>query len=212
MKKILGMMFLAVIALTLIGCSALDPLSQFERVAAQEISSVQEFNDVTDEDTNDDEVEALYSGSIQVVSLSATTLDLTNQDKIDYIKSLFQLIRETHLENVALAESTKLSWDELILNIQVFRDSDLELLPDDKEILITYRNEIRTRRTEVRATFGDIKELFDELRGKYTIENLDMITENLEEVLNILDLRQEYITYLNQVILDVDLMITSYNS
>lgn len=212
MKKILGMMFLAVIALTLIGCSALDPLSQFERVAAQEISSVQEFNDVTDEDTNDDEVEALYSGSIQVVSLSATTLDLTNQDKIDYIKSLFQLIRETHLENVALAESTKLSWDELILNIQVFRDSDLELLPDDKEILITYRHEIRTRRTEVRATFGDIKELFDELRGKYTIENLDMITENLEEVLNILDLRQEYITYLNQVILDVDLMITSYNS
>ncbi|MBU1142639.1 MAG: hypothetical protein KKH92_03230 [Firmicutes bacterium] len=212
MKKILGMMFLAVIALTLIGCSALDPLSQFERVAAQEISSVQEFNDVTDEDTNDDEVEALYSGSIQVVSLSATTLDLTNQDKIDYIKSLFQLIRETHLENVALAESTKLSWDELILNIQVFRDSDLELLPDDKEILITYRHEIRTRRTEVRATFGDIKELFDELRGKYTIENLDMITENLEEVLNVLDLRQEYITYLNQVILDVDLMITSYNS
>jgi hypothetical protein len=212
MKKIFGIIFLSVIALMLVGCSALDPLSQFERVAKQEINHVQEFNDVLDSDTNDDEVEALTYSNIQLVSLSATTLDLSNQEKIDNIKSMFQMIRETHLENVALAESTKLSWDNLILNIEVFRDLENELLPDDREILIDYRTEIRTRRTEVRATFGDIKELFEELRGNYTIENLDQITENLEEVLGILELRQEYISYLSQVILDVDTIVLSYNS
>lgn len=212
MKKIFGIILLAVIALTLIGCSALDPLAQFERIAAQEITNVQGFNDIKDADTNDDEIEALNSSSVLIVSLSSTSLDLTNQDKIDYIKSLFELIRETHLENVALAESTKLSWDELKTNVQVFRDEDRELLPDDKYTLITYREDIRSRRTEVRDTFGDIKELFEELRGNYKIENLDMITENLEEVLDILELRHEYIIYLSQVIIDIDLMITAYNS
>ena len=212
MKKIFGIILILVITLTLIGCSALDPLAQFERIAAQEIINVQGFNDIKDADTNDEEIEMLVSSSNQIVSLSSTSIDLTNQDKIDYIRSLFVFIRETHQENVSLAESTKLSWNELKISIQEFKDENLEFLPDDKEILMTYRDDIRTRRAEVRDTFGDIKELFEELRGNYKIEHLDMVIENLEEVLDILELRHDYIVFLSQVIIDVDLMITSYNS
>ncbi|MDO9628458.1 MAG: hypothetical protein Q7I99_01040, partial [Acholeplasmataceae bacterium] len=163
MKKLLGVIVSLSMLLVLMGCTSLDALSQFERMASREVINTNSLNEIPQNDLDNQDVLTLSEGINLVVGLSSSTLEMTNSDKISYIKELFQSIRETHLENVELAKTTKTSWDELKNNIKIFRDSDFELSSDDKEMLITYRNELKSRRNEVKETFGDIKELFGEL-------------------------------------------------
>jgi PBP1b-binding outer membrane lipoprotein LpoB len=204
MKKLIALFTLVLLATLLVGCSTRDPLSNFMKAANSNISTIETFEAVESEDETG--VNALTSQSIQQVSLALTT----NQEKIAYIRTLFQDIKLLHAQNIIDANKVKTSWALLKTNAETFKSLELEMSSEDKATLRAARQLIVSERQTIMETRGEVYSLFLELRGKYTLENLDLIISNLEEVKVILEQRAAFITLFGHTVTDVNLIVESY--
>ncbi len=204
MKKLIALFTLVLFATVLIGCSALDPLENFIKAANSNVTTIEAFEAVESEDEIG--VNALTSQSILQVSLTLST----NQEKIAYIRTLFQDIKLLHAQNVIDANDVKTSWALLKTNAETFKSLGLEMSTEDKATLREARQLIVAERQTIMETRGEVYNLFLELRGKYTLENLDLIISNLEEVKVILEQRAAFITLFGQTVTDVNLIVESY--
>jgi hypothetical protein len=79
-----------------------------------------------------------------------------------------------------------------------------------KTLLEQQDNYSLTERQTILETRGVVYDLFLELRGKYNLENLDLIISNLEEVKAILEQRAAYIELFGTTIDEVNLIVVSY--
>jgi hypothetical protein len=204
MKKLIALFTLVLLATLLVGCSTRDPLSNFMKAANSNVTTIETFEAVESEDETG--VNALTSQSIQQVSLALTT----NQEKIAYIRTLFQDIKLIHAQNVIDANDVKTSWALLKTNAETFKSLELEMSSEDKATLRAARQLIVSERQTIMETRGEVYSLFLELRGKYTLENLDLIISNLEEVKVILEQRAAFITLFGHTVTDVNLIVESY--
>jgi PBP1b-binding outer membrane lipoprotein LpoB len=204
MKKLIALFTLVLLATLLVGCSTRDPLSNFMKAANSNINTIETFEAVESEDETG--VNALTSQSILQVSLALST----NQEKIAYIRTLFQDIKLLHAQNVIDANEVKTSWALLKTNAETFKSLELEMSSEDKATLRAARQLIVAERQTIMETRGEVYNLFQELRGKYTLENLDLIISNLEEVKVILEQRAAFITLFGQTVTDVNLIVESY--
>lgn len=207
MRKIMLGLFVILLGSLFVGCSALDPLSQFERAAGSNMTIIDEFEDVE----GDDNVAQLsIDGSIILLSATLDSSEMTDVEKVQYIKTLFQEIRVIHAENVLAGEEVRTSWQSLKTSIEQFREQELTLVDDDKSLIKLYRDALMDERTIILEDKGEIRALFVELRGKWNRENLDLIITNLEEIKNILEERQAFIQFVNDHVAAVHLMVEAY--
>jgi cytochrome c biogenesis protein ResB len=204
MKKIVSLSILVLLLTALVGCSALDPLSNFIKAADHNVSTIETFKAVEAEDETG--VNALTSQSMFQLSLSLST----DQEKIAYIRTLFQDIKLLHAQNVIDGNDVKTTWATLKSNAELFKSLELEMSVEDKAILRESRQLIVAERQTIMETKGEVYTLFLELRGKYNLENLDLIINNLEEVKVILEQRAAFILLFGQTITDVNLIVESY--
>lgn len=207
MKKIMLGLFIVLLGSVLVGCSALDPLSQFERAAGSNVAVMDDFEDVE----GDDDVAALsMEGSVVLLSTTLADGEMTDLEKVQYIKTLFQEIRVIHAENVLAGEQARTSWQSLKAHIATFREQELNLNDDDKALIRSYRATLAEERTNILADKGEVRALFVELRGKWNRDNLDLIITNLEAIKEILEKRSAFIDLVNESVVAVDVIVQSY--
>lgn len=204
MKKLLTIATLTLFTIVLVSCSALDPLSTFIKTADSNVSTMETFEAVETEDETS--VNALTSQSILEVSLDLST----DQEKVQYIRSLFQEIKLLHAHNVIDGNDVKTSWEALKSNAETFKSLELEMSEEDKDAIRAARQLLVNERQTILETRGVVRDLFLELRGKYNLENLDLIISNLEEVKAILEQRAAYIELFGTTINEVNVIVISY--
>lgn len=207
MKKIMLGLFVVLLGSVLVGCSALDPLSQFERAAGSNVTVIDEFEDVE----GDDDVAALsIEGSVVLLSTTLADGEMTDLEKVQYIKTLFQEIRVIHAENVLAGEQARTSWQSLKANVITFREQELALTDDDKALIKSYRDALVDERTNILEDKGEVRALFVELRGQWNRDNLDLIITNLEAIKVILQERSAFIDLVNESVVAVDVIVQAY--
>ncbi len=207
MKKIMLGLFVVLLGSLLVGCSALDPLSQFERAAGSNVTVISEFEDVE----GDDDVAALtLEGTTVLLSTTLLEGEMTDLEKVQYIKTLFQEIRVIHAENVLAGEEARTSWQTLKANVVIFREQELTLTEEDKATIQSYRQTLVDERTNILADKGEVRALFVELRGKWNRDNLDLIITNLEAIKVILQERSAFIDLVNESVIAVDAIVQTY--
>ncbi|MFH1694077.1 MAG: hypothetical protein ABH890_07365 [Bacillota bacterium] len=210
MKKVLSIFTIAMLVISLVGCQAQDALSVFERAASDEISLMASYEAIEETDVNNQTLDQLSFENIQQLSMTLGTDDMTNLEKIAYIRSLFEDIQIAHAQNILIRYENKDSWSALKLCVQAFRDAELTLTEDDQTILLTYKTEFSIRRLEVMETVGDIKEMLMELKGLYDLDHLDVIIQNFEAILDILEMRYDHMLFVQATLIDVNSILTSY--
>lgn len=212
MKKILLVVTIIALASSLAACAARDAFSVFERAASSEISLVDQYEAIQAADLNDQTLDQLSFDNVQTLSMTLEATDLTDVEKIAYIRELYQDIQVTYAQNILLKVEIKDVWTELKTNVAAFRDAELTLTDDDKTILTDYKTEFSIRRLEVKASIGSIRDSFETLRGNFDLDHLDLITEQFESILEVLTMRNDHMVYLKDALIDVNEIALTYLS
>ncbi len=208
MKHMSLIVLLVLSAIFLVGCTASDALSQFERSASATIEVTTNLDASSSLDISEQQVNAISSSTSYL--LSNTALDLTVQEKIAYVRSLYSAIRLLHANNIILHEDNKASFAALKTSIQTFRDLELTLSDEDQISISNDRAEVVASRTIVLETKGDIRALLLDLQGKYNLENIDLVIQSFEEIQVILTLRSTHLLLVQEKIESVQMIVDTY--
>ena len=208
MKKIISFIVVSLIALTLFACNGQDPLSSFVNAAENNLNALSTFEDIGVQLEDDMDINRQISEPTLLLSLASSD----DQAQIDYVKTLFQDIRLQHANNIISADSVRMAWLELKTNAQTFQSLEQTLTEQDKTSLRAARILLVSERLAIMETRGVIFDLFQEMRGQYTLENIDLIITNLETIKSILESRAIYISLVEQTIGDVNVIVESYLS
>lgn len=212
MKKILTVISIVILASSMVACVALDAFASFEKAAVNEISLVDQYEVIQTTDLDDQTLNQLSFDHVQTLSTSLVEENLSDMEKVAYIRELYQSIQVVRAENILIKTEIKDIWTELKLNVSAFRDAELTLTDEDKTLLSEYKMEFSLRRLEVKASIGSIRTSLETLKGHYDLEHLDLIIEHFESILGVLNMRNEHMVYLNQALIDVNSIALTYLS
>ncbi|MCF7930682.1 MAG: hypothetical protein K9L02_04125 [Acholeplasmataceae bacterium] len=210
MKKLLTIISIVILATSMVACVALDAFAAFEKAAKDELNLVDQYEVIQPTDLDDQTLNQLSFDDVQALSTTLGDDNLTNSEKVAYIRELYQAIQVVRAENILLKVETKAVWSELKLNVTAFREAELTLSEEHKTMLSDYKNEFTLRRLEVEASIGSIKSSLETLKGNYDLEHLDLIIEHFESILDVLSMRHDHLAYLNQALIDVNSIALTY--
>lgn len=202
MKKIkyLALFLITFVTFIIVGCDAtsntLDDLNK--AIANVEIASQQ---------TDYQEISELVVEEATPMSMSFTELELDPlQEFID--------LRKSFLENHLLLQTQRLTFqlnkEELRSLISLFKDSDLQLSEQDKEIIKEKIELFRSYRQEFLDTKGLAYLRIYNLKDQYKIEDIEMINQTISEVNEVLLLRITLFEKTNQDIEEIIAVLRGY--
>ena len=212
MKKVLTIISIAILASSMVACVALDAFASFEKAASNEISLVEQYEVIQTTDLDDQTLNQLSFDHVQALSTTLVEENLSDIEKVAYIRELYQTIQVVRAENMLIKTEIKDIWTELKLNVSAFREAELTLTDEHKTLLSEYKMEFSLRRLEVKASIGSIRTSLETLKGHYDLEHLDLIIEQFESILGVLNMRNEHMVYLNQALVDVNSIALTYLS
>jgi len=203
------MMFVFALALT--ACSESNGLILLERAASQSLEVSDSLDNVDEADLADSSVDDLalepFSNSIMNLSLVET---LTPLEKIQEIRRLHTLIVDVHFEIVDERDQTRLAFETLRSSIALARENQIVLSEDDRAQVDTWISELKDIRGELQATIGLAYAQMRDLRGTYTMENLDTILSTHQDVLDVLNLRLEKIQRTHEILTSANDLLLTY--
>ncbi len=195
----------------LIGCSITNDFTAFERAIDRNIEVADGLDRIAAEDLAETNLTPLdASSTFEVVTLSnRVTLDA--RDQIAAIRALHQAIRVTHAEIVLIREDNRIAREELRVSIQTFKANNLTLSEADRATLDAYVAELKTIREALIETNGDAFQMMKGLRGKYNLQNIDLVETTLNDVSAILIARKAQFQRVSEIIVAVQAIAETYN-
>lgn len=195
----------------LMACSETNGLILLERAASQSIEVSDSLDEVDDSDLSDAAIDdlgvELSSSSIMNLSLNE---DLTPYEKIVEIRRLHTLIVEIHFDIVDERDQTRIAFETLRTSIASARENSIILSDEDKVQVEQWVTELKEIRTELQATIGLAYAQMRDLRGTYTLENLDHILSTHQDVLDVLNLRLEKIQRTHEILAAANDLLLTY--
>jgi hypothetical protein len=198
-------LFLFGIALT--GCSNRDALGLFEQTVVQNIEITNTLDDVEAQDMADSSIDSITLLSLVSFSLIDSE-NPTVAEKIAAIRSAREDIRTLHQAIVIDRQGFRISVADLRETIVLFRESGLSLNDEQLAQLQVLRAELIAIGDTLRGTIGQAFAKMRDLRGHYTLSNIDLILSTHQEVLAVLQTRQVNLERANAILDEVIGMIT----
>jgi translation elongation factor EF-4 len=195
---------------TLIGCSLTSDFAAFERAIDRNIEVADGLDRVAAEDLAESNVAPLAAEQATEIVTLANRVDLDARDQIAAIRTLHNSIRVTHAEIVLIREDNRIAREELRTSIQAFKDGSFTLTEADRLILDAYVEELKTIRDALIETNGDAFQLMKGLRGKYNLQNLDLVETTLTDVEALLLARKAQFERVGEIIAAVTAMADTY--
>lgn len=210
MKTILKRLLIPVLALlagtALLGCTAADGLSGFLTTVGRAVETADSLDDVADADL----AESNAAGLDVSLPLSYELLGdevLTPAEKIALLRTLRQEIRTTHAAIVEKRAEIRTAFTDLKAAVPVFREAGLTLTEEQKTRLAELRGELSSITADLRSSVGQAYRKMADLRGKYTVENLDLLLSVHQEVAAELAMRLEKLERVGEILREVSLMV-----
>lgn len=193
--------------IALLGCTAFDGLPTFLTAANRSLEASDSLDDVADSDLAD----STSSGLDVSLPLSFELLEeneLTNAEKIALLRSLREEIRTTHASIVLKRSEIRTGLTDLKAAVNDFRDAGLTLTSEQKTRLGELKTELLAITEELKASVGKAYRKMADLRGKYTLQNLDLLLSTHQEVADELAMRLEKIERIGEILQEVTLMVS----
>jgi hypothetical protein len=207
MKKVSLIIMFTLLIVGLMGCTANDELSKMNRQLNRNLELASGFND---QKTQALDHEVLISDHIQLLASGNINHPLTIEDQELKVKALIQTIMSTRIENINLYEQNIALRNMFISNVSLFRNQELTLTKDHKDIIKDLRQELIEHRQEVIKTNGEIKLLMKSLEGKFNHQHIEEVILILNQILNILEIRQTFLIHVSDTLVEVNQIIESY--
>lgn len=212
MKKlitiILSVAIITTMAIIFTGCTN-DSLYKLTR----------EFNNISDTAASMDSVD---KADINTVSLSIESNDvmmtleysldaetLTLIDKVDAVRGLYDLISEKTDNIEAMKTDLKAEVTVIKSLIKDLRSQNAVLTDDERAIIDAYITEIRTISVTLSDTIGKAYLRMHELKGSYTLGNIDTVLTTFTEVNDVLQIRVDSLVRLGEIAEEINIMLTA---
>jgi hypothetical protein len=195
---------------TLIGCSLTSDFAAFERAIDRNIEVADGLDRVAAEDLAESNVAPLAAEQATEIVTLANRVPLDARDQIAAIRTLHNKIRVTHAEIVLIREDNRIAREELRTSIQAFKDGSFTLTEADRLILDAYVEELKTIRDALIETNGEAFQMMKSLRGKYNLQNLDLVEDTLTDVDAMLLARKTQFERVGEIIAAVTAMADTY--
>ena len=150
----------------------------------------------------------------QAVANPTTPLNESEQDeqpilaRIEQIMFFRQEIVRMRDANHLLVTLMKLEIADIKTLIDAFKTEGLKLNETERAWAIELRNQAKDLRESVKATIGKVYEPISQLRGQYTLENLDLIYDTYSVAYENMIIRQDALTAFNDMIIEVKDFLT----
>jgi hypothetical protein len=150
----------------------------------------------------------------QAVANPTTPLNESEQDeqpilaRIEQIMFFRQEIVRMRDANHLLVTQMKLEIEDVKTLIDAFKTEGLKLNETERAWAIELRNQAKDLRESVKATIGKVYEPISQLRGQYTLENLDLIYDTYSVAYENMIIRQDALTAFNGMIIEVKDFLT----
>lgn len=211
MKKItqwLGLIALAgLTAFAFLGCSAADGLYTFVTTAQRNLEAVNNLDDVAEEDMADSTDDTLDL-SLHLAYTLAEESELTNAEKIALIRQLRTEIRTFHEAIVAQRAEVRIAFEDMKSGVIAFREAGFTLTEEQQTRLGELKTELRAITEEMKASIGQAYRKLADLRGHYTLENIDLVLSTHQEVSEVLAMRLENLNRIEEIFAEVLAMVT----
>jgi hypothetical protein len=194
----------------LIGCSLTSDFAAFERAIDRNIEVADGLDRVAAEDLAESNVAPLSTLQTTEIVTLANRVKLDARDQIAAIRTLHNKIRVTHAEIVLIREDNRIAREELRTSIQAFKDGSFTLTEADRLILDAYVEELKTIRDALIETNGEAFQMMKSLRGKYNLQNLDLVETTLTDVDAMLLARKTQFERVGEIIAAVTAMADTY--
>jgi hypothetical protein len=194
----------------LIGCSLTSDFAAFERAIDRNIEVADGLDRVAAEDLAESNVAPLSTLQTTEIVTLANRVQLDARDQIAAIRTLHNKIRVTHAEIVLIREDNRIAREELRTSIQAFKDGSFTLTEADRLILDAYVEELKTIRDALIETNGEAFQMMKSLRGKYNLQNLDLVEDTLTDVDAMLLARKTQFERVGEIIAAVTAMADTY--
>ncbi len=198
LQKMTAVMTLVASAALLASCATTE-LNVFTRKLDANQTTIQTMDNAQSENASFETAQAI----ITPLSLNGED-DLTVGQKIDLVLSL----RDSILAKQATLDDLKPIIREDIATlkaaVQQFKDLGLTLTEEERTTLRTLGAELDAIKVEVKATVGLVYKKLAELRGQYTLENLDMILDTYQAADLAMSVRVTCVTRIGAIIDEVN--------
>ena len=154
MKKVSIIIMFTLLIVGLMGCTANDELSKMSRQLNRNLELASRFDD---QKTQALDHEVFISDQIQLLASGNINHPLSIEDQELQVRDLIQSIISTRFENINLYEQNKALRDTFRSNVLLFRDQEMTLTEDHKDIIKDLRQELIEHRQEVLETKGEIQ-------------------------------------------------------
>lgn len=200
-QKLIAVMTLVTSAALLASCatSALDILTRKLEANSATLETM---------DNAQEESDTFETANAIVTPLSLVKEDsLTVGEKIDLVLSL----RDAILAKQATIDETKTILREDLVTLKdavaQFKDLGLTLTEEEKTLVSSYGDELDGIKVELKATAGLVYKQIVELRGHYTLENLDMILQTYQTADDAMSVRVNGVTRIAAIIDEVNTLL-----
>jgi len=210
-KTFLSISIIALSGIVMLGCASSDGLTLFERNVASNIEVTDNLDNVDASDLSESTLGDLsFLESIQLVQTLTLSENPTPLEKIQEIRSLHQQIIEAHDDVTSTVSANKVAYETLKSNIDLFRSNDLILSEGDRIVIDNWKAELQEIKLSLQATIGQVYAQMRDLRGTYTLANLDHILETYNEVLSVIQARLTSITRIGEIVTDANQLLSTY--
>ncbi len=159
-------------------------------------------------DNAQEETETFDAAAAVITPLSLVQEDtLTVGEKIDMVMSLRDSIRAKQVE---IDETKTIIREDLVTlkaAVKQFKDLGLTLSDEEKAAVAAYGDELDGIKVELKATVGLVYKQIVELRGRYTLENLDTILETYLTADDAMSVRVNGVTRIAAIIDEVNTLL-----
>lgn len=196
---------LFLLGISAIGCAAQDGLTELTRIVDQGVETADTFDEVEEQDLSESGIGSL--GTILPLSFNQVEDELTPAEKIALIRQIRADIRTTHEAVVAERSAFKIAVSDLRIAIEAFRASGDTLSDAEKTALTEWKIELRGINTTLRDTIGKAYRQMADLRGSYSLANVDHILSVHQEVLAVVESRLTNIERANVILGEIIAML-----
>lgn len=147
----------------------------------------------------------LSFGEIGVVQLSSTN----TIDKISNILNTREELKNKQVHMNQIREDIKIKIENIKSNIKAYSKQDNKLSEEENSIIDSYIDEILEIKATLEGTIGEVYPRIKELRGKYKLENIDLINNTYNEVLDVVNIRVQNFDRLAIIANDIDTILSS---
>ncbi|MDD3122230.1 MAG: hypothetical protein PHC62_01790 [Candidatus Izemoplasmatales bacterium] len=212
LKTSILLSFVLLLSILFIGCSTeTDGLALFQKTISANIDVSSSLDPIDETDLSEAIITDLGAYLLETrVENLAFSIELTPYEKVQEIKSLHAQIVSTHVLIVATRNNNAIAFETIKRTIATLRENKVTINEEDKITIQAWTTELKENKLILQGTIGKAFAQMRDLRGTYTIENIDHILATYIEVAEVLQLRLDSIQRVFTILTEANILLQQY--